>query len=54
MTLVTDIAIPWFLTEEIIFLAAYYHSNNSGTCLNSCKIVKIPLELIDEQFGLKQ
>ena len=36
------------------FLAAYYHSNNSGTCLNSCKIVKIPLELIDEQFGLKQ
>lgn len=32
---------PAILEGKDYFLLAYYHSNNTGICLNSCKIVKI-------------
>ena len=32
---------PAILDGTDYFLLAYYHSNNTGVCLNSCKIVKI-------------
>ena len=32
---------PAIIDGDGYFLLAYYHSNNTGICLNSCKIVKI-------------
>lgn len=32
---------PALLPGSDYFLLAYYHSNNTGICLNSCKIVKV-------------
>ena len=32
---------PAIIEGDGYFLVAYYHSNNTGVCLNSCKIVKV-------------
>lgn len=37
---------PAILEGEDYLLAAYYHSNNSGICLNSTKLVKVMYEEI--------
>jgi hypothetical protein len=35
---------PALLEGPNCFLLAYYHSNGTGICLNSCKIVKVSLD----------
>jgi hypothetical protein len=39
---------PAIFAGDDYFLVAYYHSNNSGVCLSSCKLTKVmQAELID-------